>query len=240
MQIFAYSYIFFVVLVFFMQQQGMPEAPMAMKVLHYGFAIVTFAIAMMLLSNGRRLIRETIVLVTIALLLVGVAFKLSYIAYADEVMLIAAGMVLVAEFIRSSYARNKKSPLGRLSLIALPIFLVAGVVWSMPYNQIFRYYYQSKIVWNTNQRINWEAFQGTPQAGSKYDATIFSNIHYQYRIEGDSLFSVVAAYFDPSKSWHREGTEPLLEHEKLHFDITEVYAAKLREIFHEARVEIEL
>jgi TonB family protein len=115
------------------------------------------------------------------------------------------------------------------------MLLVGTFVLVQHYDAIFMYYQKGKMTWNENNRVSWDSFEGSPDYNSEYDATIFSNINFRYRIEFEEIHFVAVAYFDRLRSWHKDGTEPLLEHEKMHFDITELYAAKLRYFFKELK-----
>lgn len=58
---------------------------------------------------------------------------------------------------------------------------------------------------------------------------IFSGIHFSYTLKGEELVYEVIAYMIPAESWIRDGEdEGTLEHEQAHFDITEIYARRLR------------
>ena len=60
----------------------------------------------------------------------------------------------------------------------------------------------------------------------------FSSIRYSLGERNGRVFIDVEAYFDPTESWVVRGSrsEYLLQHEQLHFDITELHARKLRKL----------
>lgn len=58
---------------------------------------------------------------------------------------------------------------------------------------------------------------------------IFSGIHFSYERVGNNMLCEVKAYMIPSESWLRDNEDDAtLEHEQAHFDITEIYARRLR------------
>lgn len=93
---------------------------------------------------------------------------------------------------------------------------------------------QDEERWQPDFRFTWADFKGIIPVGSSAAATTASGISYDFSTfyEGDALkinFNVVA-YFYPSRSWYKPKvcTNVTLLHEQLHFDITELYARKLR------------
>jgi hypothetical protein len=91
----------------------------------------------------------------------------------------------------------------------------------------------SIIIWNINRNISWEDFSIDLEKDfdSKLHAGVGSNIlilSKGVKRCGDLKF---IAIFDKKKSWVAFKSKNLLKHEKLHFDITELYARKLRKYF---------
>jgi len=89
--------------------------------------------------------------------------------------------------------------------------------------------------WNANRDLKWEDFQGSVDASSKYHAQTQSGVNYSYRWQAsrhNTTFTFeVFAYCDKTMSWVKQAkkTNALLAHEQLHFDISELYARKLKE-----------
>ncbi|EID73678.1 hypothetical protein W5A_10195 [Imtechella halotolerans K1] len=90
------------------------------------------------------------------------------------------------------------------------------------------------IKWDRNRLLTWKDFQGKPQKDSDVAATTASGVFYsiKYGTKGSEVRVVVDvyAYFSPRQSWYHKdmADDHLLSHEQLHFDITELYARKLR------------
>lgn len=92
----------------------------------------------------------------------------------------------------------------------------------------------SMMKWKEKSSINWSDFQGTPNHNSPFDAQVYSGMQYSlsYSINSGqaNVDFEVHSFFSPEKSWSKEAkqSEQLLRHEQLHFDISELYARKLR------------
>jgi hypothetical protein len=90
------------------------------------------------------------------------------------------------------------------------------------------------IQWDKHEGLTWSDFTGEPNTASQYHASTQSGVQYASSWSGDgkeiTLTFTVFAYFDPDRSWVKpwKGTDRLLEHEQLHFDISELHARKLK------------
>ena len=90
------------------------------------------------------------------------------------------------------------------------------------------------ISWQADQRLSWSDFQGKVPASARAAATTASGITYRYSASGTQANVVVdfdiSTHFYPSKSWYQPQLcdEVILSHEQLHFDISELYARKMR------------
>lgn len=88
--------------------------------------------------------------------------------------------------------------------------------------------------WNERRKLNWSDFKAEPPVQSAHAALTNSGINLDLRLENKEFNVKVHARFNPDKSWKRrdiENSEYLLAHEQLHFDLTELYARKLRKAF---------
>lgn len=84
------------------------------------------------------------------------------------------------------------------------------------------------ILWG-DQDLEWEDFSGPIEQNSTHEASTRGQLRAPNSWNSDSLTLIITAEFVKSKSWVK-GTpsEHLLEHEQLHFDITEYHARLLR------------
>jgi len=92
------------------------------------------------------------------------------------------------------------------------------------------------ITWSEDLTLQWSDFKGEPKPVGDAVATTASGISFGYSTTKSSSGLVdysfsITAHFYPYKSWTIN--EPLsnivLTHERLHFDITELYARKFRQ-----------
>ena len=90
------------------------------------------------------------------------------------------------------------------------------------------------IIWNKARKLTWNDFKGKAPADTPVAALTASGISYSFSSvqQGDEMVIryIVTANFYPSRSWYqpRYGSNNVLAHEQLHFDITELFARKFR------------
>lgn len=87
------------------------------------------------------------------------------------------------------------------------------------------------IYWSEDHRLTWKDFEGQPRFDYESISALTSSgiVHYQGCQDGRIIYKV-QAYFEKKESWVKAEalTDHHLRHEQLHFDITELYARKLR------------
>ena len=90
------------------------------------------------------------------------------------------------------------------------------------------------IAWSSENKLTWKDFKGKAPSNDRAAATTASGISYQFStnsIDGDiELDYKVSTFFYPNKSWYQPHLCDylILSHEQLHFDISEIYARKMR------------
>lgn len=93
---------------------------------------------------------------------------------------------------------------------------------------------ESAIRWEPGVSLAWSDFRGRPPASKRIAATTASGLSYSYTARGGpngyELDFAVDTFFYPDQSWyHPELCDSLvLSHEQLHFDISELFARRLR------------
>ena len=103
-------------------------------------------------------------------------------------------------------------------VILLAVFLICGGAYS-----------QEAIVWDSAAKLTWGDFQGKIDSASPYSASTVSGIVYKFRLAGDGYSDSIMAVFYRGESWVRLPKDGALIHEQGHFDITEIFARKLRQ-----------
>ena len=100
---------------------------------------------------------------------------------------------------------------------------------------------ENTIPWGPEVELEWSDFRGKPNTQSIIAAVTASGISYTFNAsEMDGYYEVdyeVNTFFYPDKSWYQPKMcdELVLSHEKLHFDITELYARKMRKLMDKTR-----
>ena len=110
--------------------------------------------------------------------------------------------------------------------VNIKLFLILVIACSFTYKGTG----QQMIPWSPQRLLSWDDFKGKPHPRSSVGAVTYSGIRYAYESAGDSIRISVTATFDPGISWVniRAANAYVLRHEQNHFDITELYARKLR------------
>jgi hypothetical protein len=95
-----------------------------------------------------------------------------------------------------------------------------------------------RIAWARDGRLAWTDFTGKAPAASAEASGSCVGFDVSWECTEDATLTfAVRAVFDRSQSWVRAGSEDnaLLDHEQRHFDLTEVFARRLRKRFTELK-----
>ena len=90
------------------------------------------------------------------------------------------------------------------------------------------------IIWNKARKLTWNDFKGKAPSDTPVAALTASGISYSFSSvehgDGMAIRYIITANFYPSRSWYqpRYGSDNVLAHEQLHFDITELFARRFR------------
>ncbi|MFD0965038.1 DUF922 domain-containing protein [Pseudofulvibacter geojedonensis] len=96
-----------------------------------------------------------------------------------------------------------------------------------------------ELPWREDFKLTYSDFEGNPDKNHPYAAITYSGMSYGFSAEvvNDKVAVDynVECFFVANKSWMKMylADENLLAHEQLHFDITELYARKLRKLLSE-------
>lgn len=95
---------------------------------------------------------------------------------------------------------------------------------------------EEAILWHPELRLSWANFKAEPIEDSKIAATTASGLSYQFSTTQEDgkyeLDYTISTFFYPDRSWYQPKIcdEVILSHEQLHFDISELFARKMRNI----------
>ncbi|MEP3208746.1 MAG: DUF922 domain-containing protein [Maribacter sp.] len=90
------------------------------------------------------------------------------------------------------------------------------------------------ISWSAERRLSWDDFQGKAPLNARAAAITASGISYRFSTSGTKdnmeVDFQIDTFFYPTKSWYQPelSDEVILSHEQLHFDISELYARKMK------------
>jgi hypothetical protein len=85
------------------------------------------------------------------------------------------------------------------------------------------------IPWNKDRKLTWADFKARPDNNSENAALTSSGIAFGWGYDEKGFSYTITCTFDPTKSWGRVKNDLILAHEQGHFDITEIYARKLKQ-----------
>lgn len=112
------------------------------------------------------------------------------------------------------------------SIYVWAVFLMMGFGYAQEYDT---------IPWNPGKKLNWNDFKAAPPQGERVAAVTASGITYAFSsLRGKDrkvrIDFTVSTFFYPNKSWYRPKLCDtfILAHEQLHFDISELFARKMR------------
>lgn len=90
------------------------------------------------------------------------------------------------------------------------------------------------MVWKADRKLTWNDFKGPIPPDASPAATTASGISYEYSANlihhEVKLDFEVTAFFYPNESWYKPTIcdAHILQHEQLHFDISELFARRMR------------
>lgn len=114
-------------------------------------------------------------------------------------------------------------------LAKLAIICLSLIYFSTAYAQA------DSLNWNAAKKLHWDDFKGEPEEGTLVGARTFTTLKYKLYDYDTSCYVVVKCVFLARLSWRKDDdtTAYALQHEQGHFDISEIYARKLRKAFNQ-------
>lgn len=110
------------------------------------------------------------------------------------------------------------------------LFLLLGCIFLISNNTKEA---EDVIYWTDDYKLDWSDFKGEPREDfTNLAALTSSGIVYYSGCDDGKLIYKIKSYFDRNESWVKDPARDAhhLEHEQVHFDITELYARKLRKM----------
>jgi hypothetical protein len=83
------------------------------------------------------------------------------------------------------------------------------------------------IDWTVARQLTWSDYKGSPDAGTDAAASTTTYLGIEYKLDEKGFGWKIQCCFSITKSWGRNKTPHVLEHEQGHFDIAEIFARKL-------------
>ncbi|MDO5981113.1 DUF922 domain-containing protein [Flavivirga spongiicola] len=97
--------------------------------------------------------------------------------------------------------------------------------------------------WNESYKLSWSDFKDAPNKHVSAVAVTASGITFGFSVSTTDdqvvgFTSEVHAHFYPEKSWYKkeQADSHVLDHEQLHFDITELHARKFRQRIDQVKI----
>lgn len=110
------------------------------------------------------------------------------------------------------------------------IFLL--FISQIAFAQLSSFENDSILIWNENRKITWDDFKSQNKVHSYEQASAVMApglIAYPKNIEASKIKEVkIIATVSKNQSWYKIKEDYILNHEQMHFDITEIYARKFR------------
>ena len=108
----------------------------------------------------------------------------------------------------------------------LNIFFICCILYNFQFNDIKDY-----IIWS-DQKLKIIDFKGVSNKGFNKVAETAYHITRSITFTDDSICFYIVNNFNRNRSWIEKKTTKILKHEQLHFDISELYARKIRKSFY--------
>jgi len=120
----------------------------------------------------------------------------------------------------------------KIGIVIFLVFAISGISLAPILNINAFAEMSDDVFWIADRPLQWADFEGSPDYNNDFvKALTASSIRYSYGCENGYIAYHIESVFKKSQSWVKEEARTTyhLSHEQLHFDITELYARKLRE-----------
>ena len=103
------------------------------------------------------------------------------------------------------------------------------------------------VAWHNDLQLQWTDFNGKPTHGTTVVAVTASGLSFGFssKVTDTRLVDYTAfvdAHFYPDRSWYvkERANSIVLDHERLHFDITELHARKFRQRIAQTKFDLRI
>ena len=91
------------------------------------------------------------------------------------------------------------------------------------------------IDWHAERQLTWDDYKGKPDPSSDAAALTSTFLGIEYNIDQSGLSWKIQCRFSKPRSWGKAKTDYILQHERGHFDVAEIFARKLNQKMKEYR-----
>lgn len=106
---------------------------------------------------------------------------------------------------------------------------------------------ERSMTWSDDLQLQWTDFNGKPTQGTTVVAVTASGLSFGFSTKMTETQLVdysafVDAHFYPDKSWYikERANQIILDHERLHFDITELHARKFKQRIAQTKFDLRI
>lgn len=90
---------------------------------------------------------------------------------------------------------------------------------------------EALVKWDAENKISWDNFS-VKDTNDRFAAEVNTFFKANFYLKNDSVFCQVVTYLNTGRSWRKPslhtGDAYAIKHEQVHFDITEIFARKIR------------
>jgi len=103
-------------------------------------------------------------------------------------------------------------------IVVVCLFIVPLVAWAQE---------EEFIEWSSAKKLTWGDYLASPSSLSDAAAITSTALGIEYHLRNNILSYKITCRFSKTRSWGKDKTNYILQHEQGHFDITEIFARKL-------------
>ena len=113
-------------------------------------------------------------------------------------------------------------------IYSLCLTFLCFIAWQSLSAQSLKKLNNDTVIWQSNYALSMSDFKGKIPANKAIGGQVMSGIVFFHREREGTPYFVIEAIIVKSKSFIRDSSLYALNHEQMHFNITEIFARKLR------------